>query len=167
MLPDFLMYRRLTILVGFLFPFWVAAQNPQAGKGAFKSMNVGHFYGKIVDAKTNKAVEYATVQLFQFGYDSVSKKSRDRIISGALTEANGEFSLENLPVMGEFTLRVTAIGYDSLMQKVSFNIDFKSIQQGNYQKALDLLNNLQLMSPGDASIKQKIESIKLKMNSGK
>lgn len=137
MLPDFLMYRRLTILVGFLFPFWVAAQNPQAGKGAFKSMNVGHFYGKIVDAKTNKAVEYATVQLFQFGYDSVSKKSRDRIIGGALTEANGEFSLENLPVMGEFTLRVTAIGYDSLMQKVSFNIDFKSIQQGNYQKALN------------------------------
>lgn len=39
--------------------------------------------------------------------------------------------------------------------------------KGSYQKALDLLNNLQLMSPNDASIKQKIESIKLKMNSGK
>jgi outer membrane receptor protein involved in Fe transport len=137
MLPDLPVHHRLIILVGFLFPFWVAAQNPQAGKGAFKSMNVGHFYGKVVDAKTNKAVEYATVQLFQFGYDSVSKKSKDRIISGALTEANGEFSLENLPVMGEFTLRITAIGYDSLTQKVSFNIDLKSIQQGNYQKALN------------------------------
>src|SRR5262249_46555883 len=58
------------------------------------------------------------------------------LVGGALTEANGEFSLENLPVMGDFTLKVTAIGYDSVVQKISFDIDFKSIQQGNYQKAL-------------------------------
>lgn len=36
--------------------------------------------------------------------------------------------------------------------------------RGEYQKALDLLNRLSLMSPGDASIKQKMESIKQKMN---
>lgn len=36
--------------------------------------------------------------------------------------------------------------------------------KGEYQKALDLLNRLSLMSPGDASIKQKMESIKQKMN---
>ncbi|MFI5135494.1 MAG: TonB-dependent receptor domain-containing protein, partial [Chitinophagales bacterium] len=115
------------------------AQFPQGGKpGGFnsKQFNVGHFYGKIVDGKTNKAVEYATVQLFHFGFDTVSKKQKNMLVAGALTETNGEFSLENLPVMGDFTLKVTAIGYDSMVQKVSFDIDFKSIQQGNYQKAL-------------------------------
>ncbi|MBX7042339.1 MAG: DUF2723 domain-containing protein [Ignavibacteria bacterium] len=35
--------------------------------------------------------------------------------------------------------------------------------KGEYQKALDLLNKLSAISPGDASVKQKIESIKLKM----
>ncbi len=35
--------------------------------------------------------------------------------------------------------------------------------KGDYQKALDLLNKLSAISPGDASVKQKIESIKLKM----
>ena len=33
-----------------------------------------------------------------------------------------------------------------------------------YQKSLDLLNTLLTMSPNDPSIKQKIESIKLKMS---
>ncbi len=36
--------------------------------------------------------------------------------------------------------------------------------KGEYQKALDLLNRISVMNPGDASIKQKIESIKQKMN---
>jgi len=124
----------LILLSGNLF-----AQFPQGGKpGGFnaKQMNIGHFYGKIVDGKTNKAVEFATIQLFHFGFDTVSKKQKNMLVAGSLTEANGEFSLENLPVMGDFTLKVTAIGYDSVVQKVSFNIDFKSIQQGNYQKAL-------------------------------
>jgi len=116
------------------------AQFPSSGKspGSFnsKQFNVGHFYGKVVDEKTNKAVEYATVQLFQLKMDTVTKKMRNQIISGALTESNGEFSLENLPVMGEFTLKITGIGYDSSEQKISFNIDMKAIQQGNYQKAL-------------------------------
>ncbi|MDQ3019203.1 MAG: DUF2723 domain-containing protein [Bacteroidota bacterium] len=36
--------------------------------------------------------------------------------------------------------------------------------KGEYQKALDLLNRLSVMNPGDVSIKQKMESIKQKMN---
>jgi hypothetical protein len=116
----------------------LSAQMPSGGKGGFnsKQLNVGHFYGRVVDSKTNKGVEYATVQLFQFAYDSASRKSKNRIVSGGLTEANGDFSMENLPVLGEFTLIITAIGYDSTVQKIAFDIDMKSIQQGNIQKAL-------------------------------
>ncbi|HMS64538.1 MAG TPA: DUF2723 domain-containing protein [Ignavibacteria bacterium] len=39
--------------------------------------------------------------------------------------------------------------------------------RGEYNKALDLLNTLNAQNPGDASVKQKMESIKQKMNSGK
>lgn len=39
--------------------------------------------------------------------------------------------------------------------------------RGEYQNALDLLNRISAMSPGDANIKQKMESIKQKMNTGK
>ena len=39
--------------------------------------------------------------------------------------------------------------------------------RGEYNKALELLNVLNAQSPGDVSVKQKIESIKQKMNSGK
>ncbi len=114
------------------------AQFPQGDRGNFSNpkYNVGHFYGKIIDGKTGKAVEFATLQLFQTRMDTITKKMRPMLVSGALTETNGDFSMENLPVMGEYTLKITAIGYDSLVQKISFDIDFKSIQQGNWQKAL-------------------------------
>ncbi|MEO8447751.1 MAG: tetratricopeptide repeat protein, partial [bacterium] len=36
--------------------------------------------------------------------------------------------------------------------------------KGEYQKALELLNRLSAMSPNDPNVKQKMESIKQKMN---
>ena len=89
------------------------------GRGA-GMMNNGRFYGKIIDLKTGKAIEYATVTLFQNRFDSVNNLMKRKLITGQLTESNGDFSLENLPVKGEFILRISAIGYDSLIKKVSF-----------------------------------------------
>lgn len=114
------------------------AQFPQGGNGNISNpkFNVGHFYGKIVDATTGKGVEFATLQLFQTRFDTVTKKMRPMLITGALTEANGDFSMENLPVIGNFNLKVTAIGYDSAVQKISFGISMDDVKQGNYQKML-------------------------------
>ena len=73
------------------------AQYPgAAGRMAGQSMNVGHFYGKIIDSTTNKPIEAASVQLLQNKFDSVSKKRKDVIVSGMLTTKKGEFSLDNL-----------------------------------------------------------------------
>jgi len=44
------------------------------GGGGGQNMNLGHFYGKIVDSKTNKAVEGVTVQLTGNKFDTVTKK---------------------------------------------------------------------------------------------
>ena len=77
-----------------LLSFKTFAQYPgAAGRMAGQSMNVGHFYGKIIDSSTNKPIEAASVQLIQNKFDSVSKKRKDVIISGMLTTKKGEFSL--------------------------------------------------------------------------
>ncbi|MCS6916833.1 MAG: outer membrane beta-barrel family protein [Chitinophagales bacterium] len=105
-----------------------------------RMMNVGHLYGRVLDQRTGKPVEFATVQLFQNQFDTITKKIVKRLVGGALTEENGEFSIENLPVLGEFQLLISAIGYDSLERNVSFDIDLKRVQQGDWQRALAAVN---------------------------
>src|SRR5688500_9262223 len=94
-------------------------RGPGGGFGG-QGMNIGHFYGKVVDAKTSKGVDAASVQLIISRFDRTTGKSKDSIISGMLTKPNGDFSLENLPVMGNFRLFITAIGYKPIEQRVAF-----------------------------------------------
>jgi len=101
------------------------AQVPSAGGargGGAQNMNMGRFYGKVVDTKSNKPVDAASVQLVQSKFDTVTKKRVDQVISGQLTKANGDFSLENLPIMASFKLRISAIGYVPFEQAVKFEI---------------------------------------------
>ena len=87
-----------------------------------QNMNMGRFYGKVVDAKNNRPVDAVSVQLVQSKFDTVSKKRVDKVISGQLTKANGDFSLENLPIMAQFKLKISAIGYLPFEEPVKFDI---------------------------------------------
>ena len=86
------------------------------GKGSSQGLSqgqprpsIGHVFGKIVDAKSKKGVEFASVALFRAKDDS--------LITGQLTESNGDFSLDNLP-FGKFKLKVSFLGYATLQQDV-------------------------------------------------
>jgi len=85
-------------------------------------MNIGRFYGRIVDSKTEKGIDAASVQLISSKSDTIAHTKKDTVISGLLTKKSGEFSLENLPLMGRYRLSVTAIGYKTFEQPVSFDI---------------------------------------------
>ena len=100
------------------------AQYPGGGRpsGATQNMNIGRFYGKIMDAKSNKGVEASSVQLVQSVFDSTTKAKKNKIIAGQLTKSNGDFSLDGLPVRGQFMLKVTAIGYLTLEKPVKFDL---------------------------------------------
>ena len=101
------------------------SQMPGGGGGRGRGgqiPSIGHFYGRIVDAKTNKGIDAASVQLVQSKMDSATRKPKDTIIAGMLTKGNGDFSLSNLPIFGQFRLKVTAIGYKAVDQKVSFDL---------------------------------------------
>ncbi|TAE17028.1 MAG: TonB-dependent receptor [Bacteroidetes bacterium] len=110
----------LTVLV-----LTTQAQFPGGGRpsGAnAQNMNVGHFYGKIVDAKTNKAIDGVTVQLLANRFDTVAKKMKEIIAATQVTQSNGDFSFEQLAVFGKYKLRITAVGYKETVQPLSFDI---------------------------------------------
>ena len=77
----------------------------------------GRVYGKLIDARTKKPVEFASVVVLWFNKDS--------LMGGGLTEENGEFNIENLPPMGTFRLKATQIGYKPYLTKIYIQIPNK------------------------------------------
>ncbi len=65
-------------------------------------------------------------------FNRTSQKPREAILATVLAQANGDFSLENVPVFGNFKLHVTAVGYADYTQQVSFGLKF---QRGNNDNA--------------------------------
>ena len=103
----------------------MAYSQPNTGGGnrpGGGQMPTGRFYGKVVDAKTGKPIEFASIQLLQNKMDTVTKKRKETVIAGMLTKANGEFSLENVPAMGTSKLKITIVGFKPIEQTVSFDI---------------------------------------------
>jgi len=97
------------------------AQYPGAAtRGAGASSNMGHFYGKIVDAN-KKGVDGASVQLKGSKFDPATKKATEVILGTMITSTNGDFSFENLSIMGNFKLVVSGVGYKKFEKQISFN----------------------------------------------
>ncbi len=114
--------KNLTCYVAALLLFSVWGSQAQPGGGFDPSkMNIGRFYGKVV-GEDGKGVGYATVQLFGKKFDPATKTLKESLLSGQLTENNGDFSLEKLPVVGDFTLKVSLIGFAEVTQIVTFGI---------------------------------------------
>ena len=83
-------------------------------------MNNGRFYGRIVEANSEKGIDAASVQLIASRFDSITRTRRDTIIAGMLTRKAGDFSLENIPAFGKYRLSVSAIGFKNYDQPVAF-----------------------------------------------
>lgn len=91
---------------------------PQNGKMQAPP-SIGHIYGKLIDS-SGKPISDVSVLLMQNKFDTVSKKRKDILLKGLTTKAAGEFSFEELPVMGNLKLKISATGYKPLEQTVSF-----------------------------------------------
>lgn len=132
--------RKSLMLIPVLFVFINSISAQFQGGGASgvrrggQQMNIGRFYGKVVDAKTNKGIDAVSIQLMQSKVDTATKKRKDSLVAGMLTRKTGDFSLENLPVFGNYTLTISAIGYTPIERKVSF--DLRRPQGGDMSQAL-------------------------------
>jgi outer membrane receptor protein involved in Fe transport len=131
----------ITVLLTTFSIFKSVAQMPGMGgrPGGGQSMNVGRFYGKIVD-NNNKAIEFASVQLIQNKMDTATKKRKDVVVSGMLTDKKGEFSLDNLNVMAAYKLKVTAIGYKTIEQKAAFELNMANARSGDMSSMLNAVD---------------------------
>ncbi|HMU47003.1 MAG TPA: TonB-dependent receptor [Chitinophagaceae bacterium] len=118
------MRKVFSILASLVISYTVVAQ-----PGGGRTQMTGSMYGKLIEAKSSKPIEYASVQLIQSKYDSATKKRKDVNIAGMLSESNGDFRLENIPLMGQYKLKVSIIGYKPYEQTVSF--DFKRPEGDN------------------------------------
>jgi hypothetical protein len=118
------MKQKITIAFIFIFIQLISfAQRPTdlAPKAGAGNMNMGRYYGKIVDAN-KKGIDGATLQIKGTKYDPITKKTSETILGTQLSASNGDFSFENLPVMGNLKLVITAIGYKKIENTLSFNI---------------------------------------------
>jgi outer membrane receptor protein involved in Fe transport len=124
-----------------LFTTSILAQMPGGqGRMGGGNMNVGHFYGKIIDSTTNKPIEAASIQLIQNKLDTITKKRKDVVVSGMLTTKKGEFSLENLAVMASYKLKITAIGFKTIERKVAFEMNMAGMKNGDMSGMLNAVD---------------------------
>ena len=120
------------------------AQMPGMGGGrgqmGGQNMNMGHFYGKVLDSISNKPLEAASVQLIQNKFDSATKKRKDVVVGGMLTTKKGEFSIENLPIMATYKLKITAIGYKTIEKRVNFEMNMSAARSGDFSSMLSAVD---------------------------
>ena len=129
--------KQLTILFGaLLMQIALIAQVPTGRpNGGGGNMNMGHFYGKVVDA-AKKGIDGATVQLKGIKFDPATKKATEVTIGTMITASNGDFSFDNLSVMGNYKLIISGIGYKKLEKQISFNLK----PNGNPQDMMALVD---------------------------
>lgn len=94
------------------------AQIPPAGMKSAGNLAV-HVYGKLTDAD-GKAIGEATVLLMENKMDSATKKSKQLLYKTVITQANGDFSFEDVPLKGKYTLKFSSIGFKASELPVSF-----------------------------------------------
>ncbi|MEL6250880.1 MAG: outer membrane beta-barrel family protein [Bacteroidota bacterium] len=99
------------------------SQGGRQGQGGWnrEAMNIGRLYGKVVD-DAGKGIGYASVQLIGMKFDPKTKSRTEAVLAGQITKENGDFDLTKLPVMGEFTLKISVLGYATTEQKVDFGL---------------------------------------------
>lgn len=119
----------------------IALIHPVQARMILKIQSGGRMYGRVLDDKTGKGIEAASVQIWQDGYDEQTHEAKPLLKGGMLTETNGDFSIEGLPTSGYMKLKVIALGYETLERRIQFDVVFDKkkgfdIDAGTFDKDL-------------------------------
>ena len=97
------------LFLAFCTNLFIFAQPPAGVSGAMPA--IGKISGRVVDSNTKEGIEFASI--------SVSNSSDNRIVTGGLTDAKGNFSIEQVPP-GNYQLQVAFVGYkNNAVQNIS------------------------------------------------
>jgi outer membrane receptor protein involved in Fe transport len=95
----------------------VDREPPPGNDGPVLRIKESKVYGKILDTRTGKAIEAASVQLYSItGNNNINKTE---LSAGLFTKANGDFVFESLPIADSFRIVISAIGYESVTKYIS------------------------------------------------
>ncbi len=112
----------LTLAMGMIIMLSATAQFPAGGgKPGQQPPLIGRISGKITDT-SGAALNDVSVLLLQRKYDTVTKKSKEVLLSGVTTKNNGEFTFGDLPIFGQLKLKISATGYKPVEQTVAFQM---------------------------------------------
>lgn len=131
------------LICTFSFNLFSQEQPPPGDDNSFegaprRSLDKGLF-GRVVDSKTNKGVEAASIQVFVLKRDA-SGTQTDSLIAGALSKANGDFSFANLTLPDTFSVRITAQGFADNNKTVAMDrsdVANQGMDVGNIKLAAD------------------------------
>ncbi|CAG0955025.1 MAG: TonB-dependent receptor [Bacteroidetes bacterium] len=112
---------KIVVLFAFVFVALTRGLYAQA-----QNQTKGRFYGKVIDASTGKGMEFATIRLNKEVFDTLTKVKKEELVTGVISQVNGEFTIENVPLLGQYVVIVSAIGY----QTKSIKANFPKPQQG-------------------------------------
>jgi len=105
-----------TTVLSFLFAFMGMAQAPGGKPGAGAKPGappaIGRAYGKVTDTTGQPMADVSAILLRSIT-DTATKKKKLVLVKGMETKANGEFNFEDLPIVTQLVLRVSATGYKS------------------------------------------------------
>src|SRR5690606_26689460 len=119
-----------------LFAGSVTAQMPGRPMGA-QGMNIGKFFGKVIDGNTNKPMEAASVQLTKVVKDTTTDENKELVIAAQLTDKKGEFLIDNLPVRGNYQILISGIGFAPYFETISFLPNAADRDLGNIKMVPD------------------------------
>lgn len=110
----------------------VLAQMPGMGtRTGGQNMEMGQLYGKIVSADGGKPIEGASAQLLQSKFDSIAKKRKELIIRTVISDKKGDFVFDNLHIMAQYKIRISAVGFKAYEEKAGFEMNINAARSGD------------------------------------
>ena len=106
-MPAFRSFRYQILPIAMMVAMTADAQRPGGGQ---RPDIRGRIFGRVLDAASQKPIEFATVALFSTANDSV--------VAGMLTRQNGDFSLDGVKG-GRYRFRVSSVGFETRTQDVA------------------------------------------------
>ena len=138
------------LLIAIILPFFLHAQEKGHASGKFKGFGKdnskdyikGNISGKIIDSKTGKPLEYASI--------SLTNTSWGKIIEGTITDVKGRFNINEIR-SGKYQINASYLGYEIQ------NIDFELTKKKPDIRLVDIL----LAANSEMLSEVKIESEKV------
>jgi len=120
-------YRRLFLLLaGITFHLSLFAQQPPTGMPGMnnsKPMAInGKVKGRTYDANDKTPLPYVSVVLLNINKGSM--------VTGNITDNNGYFTLNDIP-FGSYKLKITSVGYDSVVKIIQLDFSKSELEVGN------------------------------------